>query len=282
MLKGQPIVGHGPGTEAENWMDALPKVARSATNESILGTVNNSPSLNSDYDWDAFDSGWYSDHNYATLRFDDRQIVEVIRDFFASAGVIDGRGVDVGPGANLYPSLAMLPFCRRLDLLEYSASNVVWLKGQVAGFDEGWENFWAVYRENPAYAALADPNAALAQAAEVRQASVFELPKREWDMGTMFFVACSLSTEIAEFRRAVRCFVESLKPGGPFAAAFMVKSTGYKVGETWFPAVPIDPVEAARSLESIAYNVRVHEIETDSPLRDGYEGMILATGWAAG
>ncbi|GAB2923387.1 SCO2525 family SAM-dependent methyltransferase [Micromonospora polyrhachis] len=235
--------------------------------------------FNDQFDWDHFDSDAYFDHNYRAVRDDDREIMKIVRDFFANADIDSrGRAVDVGAGTNLYPSLAMLPFCSHLDLWEYSASNVAWLRRQVAGFGENWDAFWDIYREQPAYAALSDPRVALAERTEVHQASVFDLPDRRWDLGTMFFVACSLSTDLTEFRRAVHAFVGALKPGAPFATAFMAKSQGYFVGDDWFPAVAIDATEVESCLATVATGVTVTSIEVGAPLRDGYSGMIVATG----
>jgi NNMT/PNMT/TEMT family protein len=240
------------------------------------------PSLNGDFDWDSFDSNWYRDHNYRSLRDDDQQIIEIVRDYFSAAGVTHARGVDVGSGANLYPALAMLPFCRRLDLREVSASNVAWLKGQLDAFDGCWDAFWSIFQEEPEYAALSDPRATLAAITVVEQASVFDLPIAEWDLGTMFFVACSISTDLREFHRAVHCFTRSLKPDSPFATAFMEKSEGYFVGDIWFPAVAIEAQDVVDALAPVAYDVRVDRIHTGTPLRDGYGGMLLATGRVAG
>jgi hypothetical protein len=238
-------------------------------------------SVNSDIDWDSFNSDWYQDHNYRTLRDDDRKIVELIRDFFADAKIADGRGVDVGSGANLYPAMAMLPFCAKLELREFGASNVAWLTEQIDKFDSSWDDFWAVYRESRAYEAVEDPRTRLAEIATVTQASIFDLPQGRWDLGTMFFVACSISNDIAEFRRAVHRFVGALTLNAPFAAAFMIKSQGYEVDGRWFPAVAIDADEVRESLDPVAYDVTIQPIETGSPLRDGYGGMLLATGFAA-
>jgi hypothetical protein len=241
--------------------------------------------LNSDVDWDSFDPEAYRNHNYLTLRDDDHQIMVKIGEFFADAKLAGARGVDVGAGSNLYPSLAMLPFCRRLDLWEFSTPNVAWLNEQVGRFDNKWDEFWAVYQKNPAYAAVADPRATLAAVASVQKSNLFRLPQRTWDLGTMFFVACSLSTDIEEFYQATRCFVRSLKRGAPFAAAFMEGSDGYPVGDEHFPAVGIRTQEVAESLASVAYDDVVIERITsgDDPLRDGYSGgMILAMGRAAG
>lgn len=238
---------------------------------------------NSDFDWDRFDSDWYHEHNYQSLRDDDQQIMAHIRDFFATAGVTHANGVDVGAGSNLYPALAMLPFCDRLELREFSAANVAWLNQHVEHYAPSWDPFWAVYRQHAAYAALADPRQRLAAVASVQQTSVFDLPARTWDMGTMFFVACSLSNDMIEFQRAIDCFLGSLRPDAPFAVAFMEQSKGYPVDGVWFPAVAIDVSTVEGALATPAYDVQTDRITTNNPLRDGYDGaMILAVGRARG
>jgi hypothetical protein len=238
---------------------------------------------NSDFDWDRFDSDWYYEHNYRSLRDDDHQIMVRIRDFFASSGVTHGSGVDVGAGSNLYPALAMMPFCDHIELREYSATNVEWLHRHVGYYGPSWDPFWNVYRDNPAYAAVTDPRDRLATVASIRQASVFDLPARSWDMGTMFFVACSLSNDMGEFQRAIDSFLGALRPGAPFAVAFMEKSKGYPVDGVWYPAVAIDQSTVDRALALGAYDIRTDRITTNNPLRDGYDGaMIISVGRARG
>jgi hypothetical protein len=74
-----------------------------------------------------------------------------------------------------------------------------------------------------------------------------------------------------------------LKPGGVFAATFMEGSKGYTVGDTFFPAVSIHMADVADSMASVAYDVKIRSITTGaSPVREGYSGMILAMGRAAG
>jgi hypothetical protein len=96
----------------------------------------------------------------------------------------------------------------------------------------------------------------------------------------MFFVACSISTELAEFQLAVHSFVQSLKADAPFAAAFMLESEGYDVGGERFPSVWIDMDEVRSTLAEVAYDVRVDPITSRVPLRQGYHGMCLALGRA--
>lgn len=134
--------------------------------------------------------------------------------------------------------------------------------------------------ELPAYQGVADPRLRLAQAADVVQGDLFtELPQRVADLGTMFFVAESLSTEAEEFVSAVDIFAKALRPGAPFAVALMENSEGYEVGELVFPAYKIvtnDVVDCLRG--HAADDLRVTRIEDGPKLRNGYTGMLLALG----
>lgn len=206
----------------------------------------------------------------------------IVRDFFGSAAIgPTAQGVDVGAGTNLYPALAMLPFCARLRLVEYAATNIDWLNRQITRYDDHWDQFWDVYAEHAAYARITSPRLEFARKVNVSLGSVFRLPSRTWDLGTMFFVACSLSTDKTEFRRAIHRFVDSLRPSAPFATAFMADSKGYDVGDRWFPAVSIQVDDVADCLASVAYDVDIRLIDIGDPLRDGYSGMIVATGLVA-
>jgi len=247
--------------------------------------------LNSDAPWDAFDPKAYVDHNYGTLRSDDAKILEVVRKYFADhfrdtpdqAGP-SLRGIDVGPGANLYPALSMLPWCETITLYEHSAANVGYLKAQHDSFDANWDQFWDALCEQDAYGRrVADPRAAFARAARVEHGNLFDLRDRGelWQIGTMFFVAESLSTSEEEFLLAVERFMRVLEPGAPFAAAFMEGSLGYKVGEHSFPACSVTEVDVRKSLSPFAEGEEVAITPIGMPggaLREGYEGMIVACG----
>ncbi|MGC5051422.1 SCO2525 family SAM-dependent methyltransferase [Micromonospora sp. DT48] len=238
--------------------------------------------VNSEVEWDGFDPRAYLQHNYSVLRDDDREILCRIRDFFAEAAIADVHCVDVGSGANLYPALSLLPFARSVELCEYSTANVHWLRHQISGYDECWDAYWQVCAEHAAYAALADPRGHLARVGRVLQLSVFDLPRRAWGAGTMFFVACSISADRAEAEHAIGRFLGALQPGSPFAAAFMLGSNGYRVGQSWFPAVRLQRAEVVASIAAGAYDVNMHEVRPTPALRDGYLGMLLVTGRSRG
>lgn len=240
--------------------------------------------LNDDQPWDKFDSVWYMSHNYDTLRYDDRQIIEWMSEFFATAPRRDGseHGVDVGSGTNLYPALAMLPRCHRITLIERASTNVQWLKAAVEEYADTWDPFWrAMVDTQPDTYGGMDPRPALESRTDVSQGNIFDMPHQAYDVGTMFFVAESITGSVPEFEKATKRFVSSLRRRAPFAAAFMKNSQGYQVGGYRFPAVSVDDDDVNECLRSVAYGVEVHVVSDGvNPLRDGYDGMILATGFA--
>lgn len=238
---------------------------------------------NGEAPWDKFDSLRYWEHNYKTLRDDDEKIICQMEDFFTQHPPVDGaKGIDVGPGPNLYPALAMLPLCSKITLWEYSAANVRWLRQELKSYRATWDVFWGKVKQRLSKDGVpaVDPRASLARRAEVVQRSIFDLPLDAFDLGTMFFVAESLTSDFGEFEKATHKFLTSLKAGAPFAAAFMAGSKGYRVGEYRFPAVPVTIEDVERCLTGLTHDLKLVPIDSRNPLREGYSGMILALGRA--
>jgi hypothetical protein len=244
------------------------------------------PPRNGEFDWNAFNPKIYHAHNYRTLRDDDRQIVEHMRDFFGDTQFPpSARALDIGPGANLYPSLSLMPLCAAVDLIEYSTANIAWLRRQQAWlrrFDRSgrsWAPFWNLLGEHASYEQYVrehTPLEVFRRKAHIVQGSIFDLKRARWDAGTMFFVACSLSGDRGEFFRAVGRFLEALKPRAPFAAAFMTGSDGYEIEDRRFPSFPVTEDDVQRALQTHARDVRIIPIESD--LRPNV-GMVLTTGF---
>ncbi|MEU5279766.1 SCO2525 family SAM-dependent methyltransferase [Streptomyces asoensis] len=242
--------------------------------------------LNDDVLWDAFDPRVYISHNYLEMQAVDEEILSHVRDHFSDhfrGGRRVASGIDVGAGPNLYPALAMLPWCDRITLLERSARNLDYLRGQCPDYAPHWDQFWNVLCKDEAYATLdMTPRVRFKEAVgQPEPGSLFDLcaDERRWDLGTMFFVAESITTSLAEFRRGVGCFMNALNSGAPFAAAFMEHSEGYQVGAHRFPARDIDESEVRTVLGAYAEDVEIYRTANPQQLvRDGYTGMILACG----
>jgi hypothetical protein len=258
---------------------------------------------NADAPWNMFSPHDYWRRNYSKLQAEDREIIRRVSRFLVSA-LADcprvQRAIDVGAGTNLYPALLMLPWTEQIMLADYSKSNVSWLHDQLADNTSWWarlrfwspwpwRRFWREMRKAKGYSDISRPRERLREAcvskpghAGIEELSVFDLPKARWNLGTMFFVAESITEDPAEFRAAVAAFVGALTPGAPFAAAFMAESDGYPVDGTQFPALPIKPDDVREHLTKLGVREpEVDLLDTSYRVRDGYAGMIVATGFTS-
>jgi hypothetical protein len=238
---------------------------------------------NDDFDWNGFDSEAYFEHNYNVLHAEDREIIDIVADHFqeyAPPRWFRARAIDVGAGANLYPALTMLPFVGHITLSEPGGTNREWLKSQLEKHADSWDQFWkAISDGRPDYLRLHHPFDRLRNSTEVVSGNVFALEQNHYDMGTMFFVAESITSRLAEFERATRNFIGSLVTGAPFAAAFMRDSAGYTISDKHFPACAIEKDDVERCLADVAFVDDIQVVmDSSDPLREGYSGMIVATG----
>jgi hypothetical protein len=247
--------------------------------------------------WDEFPPEDYWHHNYSALREDDRAIILAVGEYFSGhfqdhPTTGQGAGLDVGSGTNFYPALGMLPWMKTITLTDHSAANVAWLRAHLGGIQtpaaEGepweWQPFWEAYSRFTGYEAKDDARSLLAERCRVEHLSVYDIPPGQYDIGTMFFVAESMTSYEKEFEDATGHFLGALRPGAPFAAAFMDKSLGYVVGEKSFPAVrEVDQPLVASTLKSFGAIASVEKIPIpgNDPLREGYDGMIIAVGTTA-
>jgi NNMT/PNMT/TEMT family protein len=245
--------------------------------------------------WEDFSPEDYWQRNYGHIQPEDQEIIRCVSDFFNHSfddRPLARRAIDVGSGPNLYPALLMLPWTDQLLLTDHSEKNVEWLREHVAHGDGPWSwgPFWAEMDHLSGYRRVTNPRQQLRKAltrepgfAGIERYSVFDLPKAQWQLGTMFFVAESITEDAAEFRTAIDRFAGALESGAPFAAAFMAGSKGYPVAKKRYPALGVTPDDIKeRFKECGASALSVTQTETRPGVRPGYTGMIVATGIVGG
>lgn len=241
---------------------------------------------NTEAPWESFDPRAYEQANYYRFTPEDRVIAKALISLFreARAELWDGvmTAVDVGTGTNLLPVFAAYPWVDRHVLWEWSKANVEWLRERLATpLPLHWSQTYASmiagetgYELQPSRFWPWDHNA------DVLHRSVFELPVSAYHVATMLFCAESITSDRAEFERAMQKFVGVVRPGGVFLSAHMAHSNGYTVGSTRFPAVSIDADTLRAVLEPLVETVTVTTVPIVEALRSGYSGMLLAQGRA--
>lgn len=234
---------------------------------------------NSAFPWDQFDSEAYLASNYMSPREEDFWLAGALGLFYRALPA-DLAVVDVGTGPSLITLLAALGRARGVTAWEYSASNIAWLRSTINTslfLPEPWSAFWKQMATTaPDPYDLIDPTHGLRSRVDLVQRSIFDLPRRSWDVATMFFVAESVTADYTEFRIACSSFAQAVKPGGSLAAAFMANSAGYFAGSTRFPAVSVGIGDIAEAFGEHVQSINIQRVpSTGPPLRSGYEGMIF-------
>jgi hypothetical protein len=85
-----------------------------------------------------------------------------------------------------------------------------------------------------------------------------------------------------EFVRGCAAFARCVKPGGALAAAFLVRSGGYIVGDRPFPVLSLTPEAIEDVLSRYARDVEMQRIGiVEREIRSGYSGFVFLTGRAA-
>lgn len=251
---------------------------------------------NDQFQWDLFDPEVYGNTNYKKMLAPDCTILGrgvswfsqvAMRRYSVGKGQFS-QGVDVGPGSNLYPTLSMLGYCRKITLLEYGTANVEYLRKEIKHLNDSWKPFWDVISPFVGNRDFEWARRTLSERAEVVQGNIFtDLPVGEFQIGTMHFVAESLTADPREVRYGVRNFTRSLVPGSPFAMANMEGSRGYYVGDVWFPAAPVsarnvewmlDLLAAWKSVERVPKDGTSVHLDAEGKPVDDYKGYLVSTG----
>jgi hypothetical protein len=242
---------------------------------------------NADYRWAEFDAEAYFQHYYSESHPDDDQVVRcavaALKRALPAGNELDV--VDVGTGPNLIPLFCALPRAARLTAWEYAPSNVAWLQAELARnvMRPQWHHSWGVTREAylPEYALPENPMPSLRAKTAIHQGSIFDLPERQWDAGTMFFCAESITGRREEFEAACAAYARSVRVGGTLAAAFLVGSSRYVIAGSQFPILCLSAEAIESTFARHTTDVRAEKIGmVDREIRSGYSGFIFLTGIA--
>lgn len=232
---------------------------------------------NRDVAWERFDTGGYVADNYASVHPLDREVIAALSPHYAAipAGSL-AASLDVGTGPNLYPLMLVAAASRRLEAVDCSTPNLRYLERVCQeGAGQGWRRFWALCRDhNPA---LTDDVDDVLRRLQVRRGDAFALPRRRYDLVSMFFVAESVTGVAAEFEQLCRAFAGAAVPGGHLVAAFMAGMPSYELGGECLPSYPVDEGAIEAALHGHADDVTLRRLAPDPTLPYEHDGVLLLT-----
>lgn len=227
--------------------------------------------------WNSFDPLAYIEDNYLKIHDEDRNIMDaLIRHYDSLPKLKDALEIGVGP--NLYPVMAMLPFVDKIEGVDYSKPNILYLKRQLKKLDKNWYKFWKLFNNLSSKYRNMNLEKDLKKKLLIKRGDIFKLEEDRYDLSSMFFCAESISSDRDKFVLACRKFISSVKHSGYLIAAFMENSKGYSVGGVEFPAFSVDLNFLCRTFKQDTTNLKIkHILVAKKPLRAGYTGMLFLT-----
>jgi hypothetical protein len=227
--------------------------------------------------WESFNPEVYVEDNYSYLHEEDRHIIDTLVPFYHSLPHI-GLAAEIGCGPNIYPIELLLPYTDSIRCIEYSERNIEYLKKQLRSLDQNWMKFLDYMRSIDSHYNF-DIAYHLNTTVTVERGDIYHLPVCAYDLVSMNFVAESITSSKEEFLRAWRGFIGSAKHGGYITATFMEGSVGYTIDGVHFPAYPVNKKTLMEICNNEMRTCTCKQIpRADTPLRDGYEGMIVLYG----
>jgi len=235
-----------------------------------------------EFAWDNFEAETYFKNNYSIVREHNEKIVTTVAQYLSKHAQSDSTCFDVGTGTNLYPLILTCPWAQIIDIYEPAESNRNWLDQELNSNGERWSSFWKIAfsqisnEQHPHIDQLAWSN--LKDIVQKHTGGFNLLPSKQYDIGTMFFVSESATSDNVEFKEFNTKFLNAIKPNGIAVSAFMLGSEGYSVGDTQYPAVSLDD-SSFDQFKTALKNVEILDIPRGKgAVRKGYHGMRLLMG----
>lgn len=236
------------------------------------------PLRNADVDWNGWPVADYLAEVYRELHPSDDAVIEHHSAFYRTLTRDSvARSVELGAGPNLYPLMVAASASRNIEVIEPSAANLAYLDRQLHDPDPSWLPFYERCRKlQPTLPATL--LAALARVT-VRAGSAADLRPDTYDLGSMHFVAESVTEDLDEFREICQSLARSVKLGGHLIAVFMENMSCYRIGDgpEW-PGIPVDARLVREVFDPLVVDLSTTRVGFDPTGPDyGYTGMVLMT-----
>jgi hypothetical protein len=260
--------------------------------------IHMSPALVGDT-FEPFNPQAYLQEYYRHLGEENRALLHFLNDAYACIFIekSSARILEFGGGPTIYQLISAAKYAVSIDFSDYLDANLwevqCWLQNQPGMF--GWEDYlqYVLDQEGgPSDGHAREQRAQLIRTkvrrlltCDAKQADPLGAAYRaHYDIVSVNFVLESITTEMAEWDQLIVNAASLVGPDGYLLMCAITGATSYRVGDRFFPAVPISRDLLESKLQQQHFLVlRSHEIEAEQHERQGYDGicMVLARKRAA-
>jgi len=241
--------------------------------------------------FDPFNPQAYLREYYSHLGEENRALLHFLNEAYACIFTEKdtARILEFGGGPTLYQIISAAKYPVAIDFSDYLDGNLheieIWLQNQPGMFS--WDDYirYVLDREGePSDFRAREQRAHLIRtkvqrllSCDAKQADPLGANYRaRYDVVSVNFVLESITTEMAEWDRLIDNVTSLVRPDGYLLMCAITGATYYRVGDRFFPAVPISPELLEGKLQQQHFSIlRSHAIKAEQKDQQGYDGICM-------
>lgn len=239
----------------------------------------NTPIRNSEAAWDDFDLDAYHRQYEDKIIWEDVSLTRGVigaLDAYRATGQLSlqsiERGLDICNGGVMRGPALIAPYISdggTIDWVDCGQPQVREAQRYISEGKRGNLGPWAVHQTDMGefHAAWAGAAFRACRLGNAVDGNIFDLAPDSYGIGITCFGPESLTNVRHEWRTALRRFARAITPGGPVIMLAMYGSSGYKVGERYYPATPIQEAEALDVLGEELTSIQTFSVEATRAAR---------------
>jgi len=238
-----------------------------------------------------FDPVAYLNEYYSHLGPENQELLHFLHEAYARifAQLAMARVLEFGGGPTIYQLISAAQYPVSIDFSDYLAVNLtavhMWLQNRPERFH--WDDFIRYVLDHEGEGSDGD---AIEKRAQLIRRKVNDLMHcdakkihplgsmchAQYDIVSINFVLESITTELAEWNRLVDNVEPLIKPQGYVLMSAIIGATQYRIGELFFPAVPISPETITSKLKQKHFSIVCTRcIGAEHKEKQGYEGIFM-------
>jgi len=211
---------------------------------------------NGDIDWALFSPAAYAPHHYIGVDCHD---VAIARRIITTLERLSGdyRSLtEIGAGGVLRTACLAAPLLMPgspITLTDVAEPQLAATRLAVEQVQQGRPGYWAAHEAamTAVNSRWANALATVCRKPTIRRYNVLQAPLGTSSIRIEGHCLCSLSARPDEYNHAVSNFYGGMQTGDVAIRLFDIGSTGYNVGDVWFPGYPTDELEVSNQAESM-------------------------------
>jgi hypothetical protein len=238
-----------------------------------------------------FDPRAYLKEYYSHLGNENRALLHFLDESYARifTEISAARMLEFGGGPTIYQLISAAKYAVSIDFSEYLDANLnevqLWLRDAQGQFF--WDSFirYVLDREG-----VHPHPGAVAQRRQLIRSKIERLIycdakepdplgpefRSPYDIVSVNFVLESITTDMAEWNVFVEHVAPLVRPQGYLLMCAIMGASAYRVGQLYFPAVPISPEIMETKLKQQHFSiVLTHSIEAEHKDEQGYDGIFM-------